>query len=290
MALLRKKKSTFDESDLPTDNWIWGNTRGGGGAPLKDVQGNDVANLKKVLAGTIEVDHSPSPNSKGRRNNRNSEFDDDDNNYGRQNNRNNANNAPNRNNGGGNRNRQAYDQDDDADYDRRGGRNNSSQNNNNFNHNNHPSSQSNQNAPRNNNSNNNYNAPNDRNKRFNPYSDEAPDRVIPGLNDQHPNHSNHNSHNNHNDPVSPRYVNNNNGASPKKFMGSLRELNGGAGERDAKQRYVIFLGWSFCSYFISPEGCGSVIACMFVFLFLTNALYLSMPTMCTESRPSTRRC
>ena len=238
MALLRKKKSTFDESDLPTDNWIWGNTRGGGGAPLKDVQGNDVANLKKVLAGTIEVDHSPSPNSKGRRNNQ--LYDDEGTNYGRQNGRNNSNHAPNRNNGD-NRNRQAYDQDDDGDYDRRGGRNNSSQNNN-FNHNNHPSSQSNQNAPRNNN----YNAPNnDRNKRFNPYSDEAPERVIPGLN-------NHNA-----DPVSPRHVHNNNGASPKKFMGALRELTGGNGEKDAKHR---------CRYFF-----------LYYFKLVWFALYVHLP-------------
>ena len=62
--MLRKKKSTFDESELPSDGWIWGNNRGGGGAPLKDTKGNDVANLRKVLTGTIEVDHSPSPNSK----------------------------------------------------------------------------------------------------------------------------------------------------------------------------------------------------------------------------------
>jgi len=37
--------------------------------------------------------------------------------------------------------------------------------------------------------------------------------------------------------VSPRYVDNNNGASPKKFMGALRELTGGSNaERDTKQR------------------------------------------------------
>jgi hypothetical protein len=61
MSLLRKKKSTFDEDDMPTEGWIWGNQRGGGGAPLKDSNGNAVSNLKKVLTGEIQVDHSPSP-------------------------------------------------------------------------------------------------------------------------------------------------------------------------------------------------------------------------------------
>ena len=36
----------------------------GGGAPLKDNDGNNVANLKKVIAGEVEVDHSPSPKAK----------------------------------------------------------------------------------------------------------------------------------------------------------------------------------------------------------------------------------
>jgi hypothetical protein len=31
------------------DGWIWGNHRGGGGAPLKDEFGNSIANLKAVL-------------------------------------------------------------------------------------------------------------------------------------------------------------------------------------------------------------------------------------------------
>ncbi len=48
--------------------WIWGNSRGGGGAPLKDSQGNALTNLKLVLAGDVEADHSPSKSpSKGDR-------------------------------------------------------------------------------------------------------------------------------------------------------------------------------------------------------------------------------
>ena len=48
--------------------WIWGNSRGGGGAPLKDSQGNALTNLKLVLAGDVEADHSPSksPSKAGR--------------------------------------------------------------------------------------------------------------------------------------------------------------------------------------------------------------------------------
>jgi hypothetical protein len=41
------------------DNWIWGNNRGGGGAPLKDVGGTPVANLRSVMKGNAQVDYSP---------------------------------------------------------------------------------------------------------------------------------------------------------------------------------------------------------------------------------------
>ena len=51
--------------------WIWGNSRGGGGAPLKDSTGKPLANLKLVLAGDVEPDHSPSKMGGGM-------FDDDD--------------------------------------------------------------------------------------------------------------------------------------------------------------------------------------------------------------------
>ena len=44
----------------PTDDgWIWGNTRGGGGAPLKDPTGQTVADLRAVVRGEKEVDYSP---------------------------------------------------------------------------------------------------------------------------------------------------------------------------------------------------------------------------------------
>lgn len=32
------------------DEWIWGNDRGGGGAPLKDARGNTITNLKVAVA------------------------------------------------------------------------------------------------------------------------------------------------------------------------------------------------------------------------------------------------
>jgi hypothetical protein len=43
----------------PTDNWIWGNNRGGGGAPLKDAAGTPLANLRDVVRGNVQPDHSP---------------------------------------------------------------------------------------------------------------------------------------------------------------------------------------------------------------------------------------
>lgn len=54
-------------SEPAEDGWIWGSTRGGGGAPLRDTQGNTVTNLKKVIQGDVHVDHSPgfSPKAHG---------------------------------------------------------------------------------------------------------------------------------------------------------------------------------------------------------------------------------
>ena len=47
--------------DISTEEeWIWGNNRGGGGAPLKDIGGTPVPNLRNVLKGNAEVDYSPS--------------------------------------------------------------------------------------------------------------------------------------------------------------------------------------------------------------------------------------
>ena len=48
-------------NDDQPDEWIWGNTRGGGGAPLKTLNGQPIANLRAVVRGGVEVDvESPS--------------------------------------------------------------------------------------------------------------------------------------------------------------------------------------------------------------------------------------
>ena len=56
----RGKESIRDVASEADDGWIWGNSRGGGGAPLKDREGKSLTNLKLVLAGDVEADHSPS--------------------------------------------------------------------------------------------------------------------------------------------------------------------------------------------------------------------------------------
>ena len=71
----QQQSAAVDEGQQ--DQWIWGNTRGGGGAPLKDVSGAVVTNLRQVVRGSVEVDHSsPSDRKKQHR------FEDDyDDNY-----------------------------------------------------------------------------------------------------------------------------------------------------------------------------------------------------------------
>lgn len=77
----RKQRSTItdpDESSGGNDGWIWGNTRGGGGAPLRDAHGNTVTNLKPIVnshdnsSSKNKRDYSPppyeSPMRKGPRN------------------------------------------------------------------------------------------------------------------------------------------------------------------------------------------------------------------------------
>ena len=72
------------------DGWIWGSSRGGGGAPLKSKDGNTITNLKLVIGGAVEPDHSPtgSPNRSShgsdQKTSRRVGYDDDnyDNNYG----------------------------------------------------------------------------------------------------------------------------------------------------------------------------------------------------------------
>jgi hypothetical protein len=64
-------------SDEP---WIWGNTRGGGGAPLKLADGTPVANLRDVMKGNVQPDHSPTRSPTKLSLARNFEDDDDSNN------------------------------------------------------------------------------------------------------------------------------------------------------------------------------------------------------------------
>ena len=50
--------------EVVTDNdqWIWGNNRGGGGAPLRNEDGHQLANLRDVMKGNVQPDHSPTRN------------------------------------------------------------------------------------------------------------------------------------------------------------------------------------------------------------------------------------
>ena len=76
----RRREEPQDEED----GWIWGNNRGGGGAPLRDPSGNAVTNLKKVINGEVEVDYSPgmspkhmkSPDYNNRNHSHNNTYDD----------------------------------------------------------------------------------------------------------------------------------------------------------------------------------------------------------------------
>lgn len=56
----RAKEPIRDVASEADQGWIWGSSRGGGGAPLKDRDGKSLTNLKLVLAGDVEPDHSPS--------------------------------------------------------------------------------------------------------------------------------------------------------------------------------------------------------------------------------------
>ena len=60
MSRNRQSSALRDVASEVEDGWIWGSSRGGGGAPLKDSQGKQLTNLKLVLAGDVEPDHSPS--------------------------------------------------------------------------------------------------------------------------------------------------------------------------------------------------------------------------------------
>ena len=60
MSRNRQRGQLRDVAADVDDGWIWGNSRGGGGAPLKDAKGQALTNLKLVLTGDVEADHSPS--------------------------------------------------------------------------------------------------------------------------------------------------------------------------------------------------------------------------------------
>lgn len=63
-----RRKSNLDEGGDDGGTWIWGNNRGGGGAPLKDTSGNTISNLKKVLNGTADVNYSSPSKEQTKRN------------------------------------------------------------------------------------------------------------------------------------------------------------------------------------------------------------------------------
>lgn len=81
---MSRKHNSQREEDTP-DEWIWGNTRGGGGAPLKTLKGEPVANLRSVVRGGVEIDvDSPSKKKAQGRNDRSYDREDrDDRSYGR---------------------------------------------------------------------------------------------------------------------------------------------------------------------------------------------------------------
>ncbi|RYG93500.1 hypothetical protein EON65_58825, partial [archaeon] len=56
----RRPKANVGEDDYNgQEPWIWGNHRGGGGAPLKDDTGNTVANLKGAVPKLDPYDEKP---------------------------------------------------------------------------------------------------------------------------------------------------------------------------------------------------------------------------------------
>jgi hypothetical protein len=45
----RKSNPDAEDNHAQQEDWIWGNNRGGGGAPLKDPHGNMTSNLKAMV-------------------------------------------------------------------------------------------------------------------------------------------------------------------------------------------------------------------------------------------------
>jgi hypothetical protein len=109
---MRRKQQVVDNTE--DDGWVWGNHRGGGGAPLKDYDGNNVTNLKKVLKGEVEIENA-SPNSNPKRN-KNNRVDWDENNE----NHSPYNSKHRRDSNGNNKNNTRYEERDDSQSPRKG--------------------------------------------------------------------------------------------------------------------------------------------------------------------------
>jgi hypothetical protein len=54
-----RSSRNYPREEEPQEEWIWGNHRGGGGAPLKTVDGSNATNLRAVLRGSQQIDVSP---------------------------------------------------------------------------------------------------------------------------------------------------------------------------------------------------------------------------------------
>lgn len=63
---VRRNRAYMDQIkaqvNQPDDGWVWGNHRGGGGAPVRDTDGNNVSNLKGIVP-----NHDQRMSGKGRR-------------------------------------------------------------------------------------------------------------------------------------------------------------------------------------------------------------------------------
>ena len=49
--MARKLRVGVDPQEIIQEDWIWGNHRGGGGAPLKDHSGNTITDIKTIVKG-----------------------------------------------------------------------------------------------------------------------------------------------------------------------------------------------------------------------------------------------
>lgn len=73
---MRRRNNEVNNGHGQEEGWVWGNHRGGGGAPLKDANGNTLTNLKGALQqGQVGSDRGGRGNN---RNYNNGYHDDDD--------------------------------------------------------------------------------------------------------------------------------------------------------------------------------------------------------------------